>query len=916
MPAEEHSAPSAQADAEHGQTETPSKLEPLSRSSVTDQPIPGPSSTPQRQGFCSCCQVIYSSVEQHILSTRHRQVVSGARTHTTSGSLMERFLQDVIQHHPHRYNDTRPTHADLPSLSTPLVPKEVLSDVCCTEEDDGDTVGTREEMLGSDEGSCLSVFVEDVGASRREGLQECRTGGAQDVRSKTSSSSDGNRVKMRKNQTFEDTDSPMQGLFHRTSGRYASAQVHPCSPQGSSSGKQLRPPVQLHRKAHRKTDRRRNKTDSDSSSSMALKDTNTRPAAPLVRPSLQDVHRVQAPSSKLSETVADVIEEVIEKYCYGPISAERQDDEDSFHLSLGSITKPYFSDSGPSLQLDIPDQDLSEGPKPAVKDLGCLMEVHLNLEDQKYRSQLHSALNLTPGLEENCTVGAVRAREEAHEEVLPALPHVPPSFVGKTWAQVMHEDDLKIEAMVREFREGRFRCYFESESLAAFGKRSDKRKRKGGLAQKEEWEGEHVLPLTDHPEDDSVCGRVLRKSAGRRTWRLASRCQVVKVSHSTQTTLLTSPVVRPRALEKSSFPAEDFEPQQDPAMERTPDMKTRLCPLKLPEAYWKIMTPLQPKTVVYVLSSPDSVEVPSKPITIRKAGRKRKSSDDSVLKYKYKKTPLKYYDPQSNRILKTPPKGVAVGKPSSLHHVRQLFRSLSPDINKEKQFVEQRDTRSSSKRRGSSIAELCASTSGSCLESAGASELGSSVSSRKVLFSRSSISSSGCFLPGSRTPTPSCTDSTKRTLPAESSDVVRTRARRSPKIGRQGAQVECLKEKGPSPPYKPRKMPARLTAKRGRHRLEFPAKSCGRGRLPKTMDHGKDSTQGFLPKVKAKSTPPHQAVSQKSPVRMSPKSKSSVRASSQPPSLQKRRSGAPTRSSNRHAPASLVTHKLRKRVKR
>lgn len=69
---------------------------------------PGPSRVPPpRQGYCSCCQILYNNVEQHILSPRHREVVHSTRTYVPSGSLMERFLSDVIQHHPHLYNDPR-----------------------------------------------------------------------------------------------------------------------------------------------------------------------------------------------------------------------------------------------------------------------------------------------------------------------------------------------------------------------------------------------------------------------------------------------------------------------------------------------------------------------------------------------------------------------------------------------------------------------------------------------------------------------------------------------------------------------------------------------------------------------------------------------------------------------------------------
>ncbi|KAL7890633.1 hypothetical protein AOLI_G00001090, partial [Acnodon oligacanthus] len=157
-----------------------------------------------------------------------------------------------------------------------------------------------------------------------------------------------------------------------------------------------------------------------------------------------------------------------------------------------------------------------------------------------------------------------------------------------------------------------------------------------------------------------------------------------------------------------------------------------------------------------------------KPTPIKRMGRKRKSSDEEcALKYKYKKTPLKYYDPLTNRILKTPPKGMSsMPRTKSLCHVRQLFRSLSPDINKERcSSARGRSPRGSRKGRGDgSMADLCASTSGSCLDSGGPSEPDSSMSSsRRALFSRSSISSSSRFLLSHLMPPASHTDSSSRT---------------------------------------------------------------------------------------------------------------------------------------------------------
>nr|XP_023683605.1 DBF4-type zinc finger-containing protein 2 isoform X1 [Paramormyrops kingsleyae]XP_023683606.1 DBF4-type zinc finger-containing protein 2 isoform X1 [Paramormyrops kingsleyae]XP_023683607.1 DBF4-type zinc finger-containing protein 2 isoform X1 [Paramormyrops kingsleyae]XP_023683608.1 DBF4-type zinc finger-containing protein 2 isoform X1 [Paramormyrops kingsleyae]XP_023683609.1 DBF4-type zinc finger-containing protein 2 isoform X1 [Paramormyrops kingsleyae]XP_023683610.1 DBF4-type zinc finge len=937
MPAEGRSSPSGQ-EAHRGQPETVSKQERTSalRSSAAEQPVPGPSGVPQRQGFCGLCQVIYDNVEQHILSSRHREVVRGSRTCVPIGSLMERFLQDVIQHHPDHYNDVTPTHADLPSLNCPLVPREELSDLCCVLEDDGDTVGTREEMLSTDDNSCHFLFVEDTGDFREKGSQDTRSDVATDtlVASRTSRSSDGDKKKLGQNRKPVSKHSPIKGFLHRTSFRQVPAPVCAHSAQVPTVSQPVNLPGPLHRKAHRKTDRRRNKNDSASSSSPAPRASKSRldppqklearrPAVgPSVQPSLQGISRVQAPLSDHSETVENVIEAVIQKYCYGFSDNEHQGEKDSFHLSLGSITNPDFSDSGTSLEWDVPAQTVSEVAKPDVKDLGYLMEVHINLEDQKYKSQLDNALNLLPEEEKSSKVGSGGMREETDGEVLPALPHVPQSFVGKTWSQVMYEDDLKIEAMVREFREGRFRCYFESESHAKYRKGSNKQKSKEGPLAEDVRASGDIIPLMDHPEDDAFCDKGFQKKAGRRTWRLASRCQVVKVSHSTQTTTLSGPVVKSRILEKSAMSTTGCEVPQNLSIERTPDMKTRLCALKLPESYSKIMSPLQPKTVVYVLSSPDSGPGPLKPLTIRKVGRKRKSSEsETALKYKYKKTPLKYYDPLTNRILKTPPKGMVIGKPKMLPHVRQLFRSLSPDINKEKQSVEQKEPQSSSKCRGSSMPDFCASTSGSCLESIGASELGSSVSSRRALFSRSSLSGSGRFLPRALTPAPS-TESTARGLPTESVESIQNTPRRGHRRERQSPGVECLKEKSlnpaesPSPPYRPRTVSTRLTTRRGQMITELPMKPCATGQQSKPGEHRKHPPKGFLPKAKAQGAPQHREAPQRVTRKKPARTKSSVRNSSQTPGMQKKSTGTLTRSSTRHLSAPLGPQKLRKRVKR
>ncbi|XP_056315636.1 DBF4-type zinc finger-containing protein 2 isoform X1 [Danio aesculapii] len=736
-----------------------------------EEPVAG-SSSYQRQGYCSCCQVLYNSVEQHILSAQHREVVRVSRANVSSGSLLERFLQDVLQHHPHHYSDTRPTHADLPLLTTPLVPKEVLSEVYCGSDDDGVSVGTREEMPTSDEESCQMLQVATAAPAVTI-----------DLTANTDLQTASQKGKMVPEQPPPEKYSPSQGFLHRTSGSSANDKLHksqftlPVQRESSHTHPSGHPPSEgapvsktgavEHRKAHKKTNR-------DNEGSDTIKASCAPPAAKCITskdqpetfrsvtenstkwisalPPWKGPHREQT-FSNLSDQIRDVIEEVIEKYCYG-LKVDQQEEDGSFLLSPQSV-----SDSKGSEEWDNAIQVALGKTKGKENNLAQLLEVHIDLEDQTYQTQLDTALNTLGTPEE--------PKQNAEDNVIPDLPHIPQSFVGKTWTQVMFEDDIKIDSIVKEFQQGQFRCYFDSESLAMFGKHCKKRRKNKKQDKKEQTETVElnptdILPLIEHNEEDPKHSAVLVRKTRQKYYRQASRCQVVKISHGTQTIPLSCPIVRSKPTQETFPSAYNDEPHQCPSPERTPDMKTRLCALKLPTSYCKIMSPLQPKTVVYVLSSPDGGQGMSKPTPIKKAGRKRKSCDsDGGLKYKYKKTPLKFYDPLTNRILKSPPKGMSSPPNSkSLSHVRQLFRSLSPDINKERQGQSPGGSRKGRGKR--SMVDLCTTTSDSILESGGPSEPGSSLtSSRRAIFTRSSISSRSCLLLGHLTPSAHVDDSSK-----------------------------------------------------------------------------------------------------------------------------------------------------------
>ncbi|XP_009888552.1 PREDICTED: disintegrin and metalloproteinase domain-containing protein 23 [Charadrius vociferus] len=360
-------------------------------------------------------------------------------------------------------------------------------------------------------------------------------------------------------------------------------------------------------------------------------------------------------------SVDDTIEDVILKYCHGTTSEDMYfKEENNPCLTFSSLLdRTHLEGSEMSFDCDAPIQAGTDLPKAAIKDLEFLKEVQISLQDKDYGTQLSSVLK-SESVEK---VEAVKQDVVVHTEepVLPALPHVPPSFVGKTWSQIMYEDDIKIEELVRDFREGRFRCYFDSESSAN--------------------------------SSDTLCNPQTLKMPRKRTWRLASRCQVVKVSHGTQTSLLNYPVAKRKMSRRESDPADQKASIVWPENEKTPNMKTRLCALKLPESYSKIMSPVQPKTVVYVLSCPEIKQCKGKPIDIPKMRKNRSSTDSKdFVRYKYKQCSFKYYDPLTNRILKTPPKSTVGDKAKKPSHVRQLFRSLSFDANMRKLADAQRES--------------------------------------------------------------------------------------------------------------------------------------------------------------------------------------------------------------------------------
>ncbi|XP_006012055.1 DBF4-type zinc finger-containing protein 2 [Latimeria chalumnae] len=741
-----------------------------------EQPGPGTSSMQSRQGYCSCCQVLYSNLEQHVQCSQHRQRAGSSRNRIVANSLMERFLQDVMHHHPVRYDDSRPTYDDLPSIKSPLIPNDDITDEYSLCEDDRQTVGTREEVPSTSQQSVQMPHSKVIKFSKGGSQAICGT-----TLAPLSSKALGKGDKLDAGSFFHSqhascsiqSPSALPGILLRTSSNAASEKTRGPLPQNSlgnsiiaenrscCKGSSLKhssccnKPGQLERLPCSCDTLVCQKPKSSlfqipsCAESSSLNPSSGVPFPKHYCLKSQDVTTVSQPSLRdfagashsyaavglhlgteeyqtkqnlvcqkhwdsimaTEDPITRTIEAVIQKYCYGVSAKSSASDktESSFDISLGSLVDGFnYSDSNSIFDWETSMRTEADQLKQDTKCLEWLKEAHIMLEDEKYETQLDSVLKVS---QEKDEIEFKSEKNNIVEEKVPPSPYVPPTFVGKTWSQIMYEDDLKIEALVREFREGHFRSYFDSDSLANFGRRSSKKlKDKAKIGDDPSNESSpkeaaaEALPSYDGNSDHSVLSDTIHKPAKiksrSRTWCLASRCQVVKVSHGTQTSLLNWPVVKKKVVRKEEETIAKHALLKGLECEKTPDMKTRLCALKLPESYSKIMNPLQPKTLVYVLPPPELKPRHSVPTCLAKSERNRKSVDSSdSIKYKYKRSLLQYYDPLTNRILKMPPKGLIEGKSKKkLPCVRQLFRSLSPDINMERQTVIERDYAHSKKR--------------------------------------------------------------------------------------------------------------------------------------------------------------------------------------------------------------------------
>ncbi|XP_033836630.1 DBF4-type zinc finger-containing protein 2 [Periophthalmus magnuspinnatus] len=329
-----------------------------------------------------------------------------------------------------------------------------------------------------------------------------------------------------------------------------------------------------------------------------------------------------------SEHSSSTIEQVIRRYCYG------QDDDNrssSVHFSL-----PNSIETQTEWDIDMDSPAQAGIPLAQVE---TLLEVQVDVE-QDYSQQLHWLLEAPEDRR-----GYL---EQPIEKVLPLPRLIPPSFRGKSWAQIEKEDEARVLKLVQQFQTGVRTCYFDTESLARYGCHGYKKETEPDL-----------LPLFEHDVEIEV--------KKRRDFSRAARCQVVKLSRATQTLHVSCPAVAkpPEAL-PSNEPTSEAPPPQTPV----PDQP--LLSGVLPEKYTSLLCALQRQTsMLYLLcsthghTSHGSDPGPS-------PRRRRRPTRPLGSKVTYRRLPLMPFTVKPFSVKSFPVKPRCV---------RQLFRSLSPELN-------------------------------------------------------------------------------------------------------------------------------------------------------------------------------------------------------------------------------------------
>lgn len=248
--------------------------------------------------------------------------------------------------------------------------------------------------------------------------------------------------------------------------------------------------------------------------------------------------------------------------------------------------------------------------------------------------------------------------DRSDEPVLEALPHVPPSFIGKTWSQIMIKDDVKVNTLVREFKEGRFHCYFDDDSETLNVRTTYSNGERNFVSSDlNDTAFIEILLECDYNVDDfsGALDDPIGKMSYEQTWRVTSRYQTVKVSSEGQTSVMSYVVTKTVSEHETYSPSL----KRLPVNNRRPKKKIRIGRLEFLESYANILKPLNPNALLHGSSNLELNEGESLNVSeISQPNDKKKQ--DIKIQYKYK---LDSYNPLDKQTVIDPPLNTKIPGP-------------------------------------------------------------------------------------------------------------------------------------------------------------------------------------------------------------------------------------------------------------
>ncbi|XP_071474968.1 LOW QUALITY PROTEIN: DBF4-type zinc finger-containing protein 2 [Marmota flaviventris] len=196
--------------------------------------------------------------------------------------------------------------------------------------------------------------------------------------------------------------------------------------------------------------------------------------------------------------------------------------------------------------------------------------------------------------------------------VIEALSQILPSSLGRKWSRIIRENHSKINALMKDFKEGHFRCYFNNEAKTQIITLYKERHIAWPIFNQTTASVQTVSSFEDiaggfSDIDDCVVAvekpnchyPLAERLLSKQNLFVASQSQIEKVSHGTQTSFISYP------LKKRKIVRLEVESPKKKCVQSDGKEKKiiKIGTVELPGSQIKVLEPGQPKPVIRILTS-------------------------------------------------------------------------------------------------------------------------------------------------------------------------------------------------------------------------------------------------------------------------------------------------------------------------